>query len=416
MADVDASAAARIAGSSDGRMVMAQSPACPGADDSRSTAPKSGQRTIHRLLCAGLLCGVATTADAGAPFAPVADVPDYVLTMNEHTAYRRQDAPLTVTRHGGWTRVDTTDAALATTTYYARNGEIEISLYRGDSRGIEAALFRRGKDPDWETLIRNTGERRIVLGETCTVWRETYKSLRRTDTIDVSRTSCVTDDGIELSYKLDSEVGLLSEAEATRFERRKVTADEVRPPWETLTLGWWERRDAATSTATAAPDYEAVLRSTPGAAGDLVLTTRRHHPWTYEDEVYGNTRRKLIVANRDSGLYVEYWSPDAGRRESLKISRTRLALASAEPPLPEDKTKPDRILGETCVWSELFPGMMDAGRSDCRTPDGILLKQLMWWRGGQRDLRATHLSRRPLSLGDVMPPAEILDPKYWGLD
>jgi hypothetical protein len=40
----------------------------------------------------------------------------------------------------------------------------------------------------------------------------------------------------------------------------------------------------------------------------------------------------------------------------------------------------------------------------------------MWWRGGGRDLAATHLSRRALSVDDVMPPAEILDPKSWGLD
>jgi hypothetical protein len=402
-------------------MIMAQSPACPGADDIRSAvliSAEGGLRVL--LLSAALFCGLTATASAVAPFAPVAGAPDYVLTLNEHALHRKQDSPITVTHHGGWTRVDTIDSARRPTGYHARNSEIEISVSRDASGDIGYVLFRRGKDRRWETEIRNTGERRILVGETCTVWRETSTRLLMPAPIDtMTRTSCVTDDGIELSYEIDTKVGLLLAAEATRLDRRNVTADEVRPPWEVLTLSWWGGREASTTAAPAAPEYEAVLRPPPGTADadDLVVTTRRHHPWTYEEEVYGDTRRTLIVENRDTGLYVQFRSTDAARYETLEIFRSRPALASVAPPLLEDKTRPaDEILGETCVWFDLIAGAMDAGRSECRTLDGIRLKQLMFWRGGQRNLTATHLSRRPLSVGDVMPPAELLDPETWGAD
>ena len=62
MTDVDASAAARTAGSSDGRMVMAERPACCGSEDSRSAIAKPAARSL--ALCVGLLCA-ALAAGAG---------------------------------------------------------------------------------------------------------------------------------------------------------------------------------------------------------------------------------------------------------------------------------------------------------------------------------------------------------------
>src|SRR5262249_28473377 len=108
MADVDASAAATIAGSNDGRMIMAERPACPGGDDTRSAAPTTAPHARRALtLCAGVICAAvlpAAAASPEAPFAPIANVPDYFITMAE----RRPNTEIThtITHHDTWTRID----------------------------------------------------------------------------------------------------------------------------------------------------------------------------------------------------------------------------------------------------------------------------------------------------------------------
>src|SRR5262249_656207 len=130
MAEVDASAAARIAGSNDGRMIMAESPTCSGTDDSRSAVPKTSERTLRSLaLCAALLCAAVVPAKADdpvAPFAPLASVPDYVVTMVEHD--RNTEITHTITHHGKWTRIDTIAGRLRTTHYFFPDGPTEIKV------------------------------------------------------------------------------------------------------------------------------------------------------------------------------------------------------------------------------------------------------------------------------------------------
>ena len=53
---------------------------------------------------------------------------------------------------------------------------------------------------------------------------------------------------------------------------------------------------------------------------------------------------------------------------------------------PKDRGSSETVLGETCRWFDMMPGMMDAGRHACLTSDGIMLKENLYGRGQQAKL------------------------------
>jgi hypothetical protein len=64
----------------------------------------------------------------------------------------------------------------------------------------------------------------------------------------------------------------------------------------------------------------------------------------------------------------------------------------------------------------MTPDMRDASLTRCRTPEGIVLKEVRRGRGmGIETLLAVRLQRYPLDLTAVLPPSELLMPQSWGL-
>src|ERR1700693_6161985 len=126
----------------------------------------------------GLLCAAITPAPAeqlSAPFAPLPNVPDYVVTMAGNSGYgATPNYVRTVMHHGAWTRAENKSASQHTIGYFLPARSIEIDLYRSADVGDEigAAHFSRGDDRSklWDYASRNTGERQTLLGEACTVW------------------------------------------------------------------------------------------------------------------------------------------------------------------------------------------------------------------------------------------------------
>jgi len=343
--------------------------------------------------------------------------------MVERAPFHAGTTERTVMRHGAWTRVDNADGPRRATTYYAADGGVEIGVYRNDTGVIDTVSFRRGSDAGWDIEARNTGERATVLGESCALWHQTFKPGRVVDVANMTRVSCVTDDGIELSYRIEGSFGVLSSVEATRIARRPVATDEVRPPREVLDVAWWDGREVAAAAASAGPmpDFEVVMQAVSeigaGSADRLTRTTRRHFPWTLVEETAGETRRKLVVTNAATGLSIEFAREAKGGSERLLIAKYPPSLSPLVPSVP--RTGADRhadVLGEGCDWFDTSPAIMDAGRGECRTPDGLVLMEDAWSRGGYRHLIAVRVSREPVEAGAVLPPAGVLDPKIWGLD
>jgi hypothetical protein len=375
---------------------------------------------LPRLLVAvAIVCLAAGRAIADAPFAPQASQPDYVVTMVVNSFGKESDRR-TVTHHGGWTRIDLTK----TTEYFSTNGIANIRIY-GDGR---SRSFERGRaQPSYlDNKPRNTGERQTHLGESCTVW-DVWRTKRERDGSDSSHLSCVTDDGIELWQKyVSGGNGVVASAEATRVERRPVRPDEVQPPRTLLALDWWDQSQPALA-AQAIPDHETVMELSDEStkAVKSIRTTRRLGPWEFLDETVG-TRRSLKIMHDSHRMWLNYADDEFyGLPKQLAIVRTTpapadrptLTPAQATAMQPKDLDRAEMVLGETCRWFDMMPGMADGGRWACLTNDGIVLKDEIAGRGTRRlSWTAIRLTRRPVSLDEIKPPAELLEPRLWGID
>jgi hypothetical protein len=168
------------------------------------------------FLSPAISCAVIGSAAADAPFAPVANVPDYVVTMVENPRDPR-DYSRRVSHHGDWTRVDRMAGSNHfSTEYFSANGLAAIHIYSLGSHGASVSFERGGeRSPYADTEPRRTGERQTHLGESCTVW-----DVRRDNggqaSGGFSHMSCITDDGIELWNKSISRNSVFSSAEATQ--------------------------------------------------------------------------------------------------------------------------------------------------------------------------------------------------------
>jgi len=263
-----------------------------------------------------------------------------------------------------------------------------------------------------------------IVGDT--VW-ETARSKADSPARDsFTNLSCFTDDGIELWSRRSGAQGISWSAEAIRIERRPVAAEEVRLPHALLALNWWDRSVSASATAA---DHETIMelsdsRARPDGskpASPTVRTTRRAGPWLIK-EVIAGTQRRIEIFHDSIRMRLTY---ERGRRdveEELTIARPDPDPTKPEPASPINTFQPvpgdryDTVLGERCRWFDMTPGMQDASTSACFTDDGIMLKEDHRSRIYRGTWTATRFIRRPVAIDEVKPPAELLQPRTWGLD
>jgi hypothetical protein len=367
-----------------------------------------------------MLCAATVSATADAPFALNTDTPDYVVTRVERIGAKQTSS--TVTHHGDWTRVDTIQGVYRTTDYFLGNVSLQIS---GPGNGFDDRMYvglkLHPQEIGWDTEPSNTGKRETFLGESCTVWSAGHAKLSYLGS-QLEKLSCLTDDGIELWSRFVGKYGVTLSSEATSIERRPVTVDEVRPPQNLLALGWWDNEEAKASLFH--PDFEAVLEvrngmpTLAGVGGPITRTIRRHYPWTYIEDKDGGILRRLAITHAYRRMELSFVGP-GGRGDaesSLMIWRRPSAEQSVSGIKPKDMGHSETILGEECRWFDLMPGIADAGSAECRTNDGIPLKQSTWSRGGGTVATAISLARRPLALDDVRPPKDMLSLDRWTQD
>ena len=364
---------------------------------------------MRRLFCISTLLCIFVAA-AAADVLP--NPPDHVATMVEHLG--RGDHALTVTHHGEWTRVDRNDGQRLTTEYVGHGGATQVYVYPDGTDYFQAVFTIPGTDygPLWDTSVRKTDEHGTVLGEPCTVWNVRRDSRPGRGRKGLEKLSCISEDGIELSYQWIGSLGSLSSTHATHVERRPVDPNDVRPPRALLTLDWWDQVGSAPATTPPTPDYETVMGPEGQVADglELVRTTRHHYPWTYVEESKGGVRLNLTISHELNWTGIVFY--DDGKQKQLAITKSRRPSPQQN---PKDLNEEEVVLGESCRWFDLTQAM-DAGVDECRTNDHIALKHRRWVFGSSRTLTAGHFLRRPVGLNEVRPPAAILDPSFWGLE
>jgi hypothetical protein len=368
-----------------------------------------------RLLLPAIFCLAATAAAAEGPFTPPGvKPPDYAMTMATGGSFYKPGGRVVV-HHGEWTRVATI-ADSPNATYYHDGGRISVI-------GSSLVVLR---GPQLEDLIefapRNTGERQTHLGESCTVWEvsRTKPSGIPGDS-GIIYLSCVTDDGIELSQKLLTSHDVILSAEATQIERRPVSPEDVRPPDSAFALDWPDR-DTLPPIPPEKPDHEVVMEEAipPGKVGTTIRIVRRHGPWQFTDETAGKLRTTRVKSDYGR-TWFEYASDESGAPKRLIINRytpTPAEQAQVRAVLPQPKREDwtDTVLGETCHWFDMTPGMRDGGTSSCLTEDGIPLKERHFSRSSHREWTAIRVARRPIAIDEIKLAAELLSPQLWGVE
>jgi len=360
-----------------------------------------------------LVANAGEAAFAYTPFEPLADSPDYVVTMVETDAPgKKKDR---VVRHRGeWTRVDAAWEGRSSIQYFKQGEAVTLTINHGkegEYSGFSVFLSPE-RSPYWDRAAIKTGERQTFLGEACTVW-DVARS--RTSQNELTRTSCVTDDGIELWYKVATATYVYTLGEATRVERRPVLAAETLPPRDALRLDQWF--DNAAVPAKTPPDFEAVLERTDGGPNST-RTIRQRGGWTSVAVHEGTELRTLDVTHAFGSFRFRFDAATSNAPARLNVMTFRSPPASG-PPLPSFEPKgmgkTETVLGEQCRWYDMMPGVADAWRGACRTRDGVTLKEEFSSWGDRRSFVAVRFARRPVALDEIKPPPALLERKTWNL-
>ena len=324
-----------------------------------------------RVLVLGLLVAVLAAARASAhtPFEPLASSPDHVVTMIASDGPAKKER--VVTHHGEWTRVDTAWDGRRATQYVKRDEAVTVRSSEGKAGEYGGFSIILGPErlSDWDHTPIKTNERQTFLGEACTVWEVLRARNPGPARPQLTRTSCVTDDGIELWYKVANPSYVFSRAEATRVERRPVTSAEVQPPRGLFDLDpWFENAALPTKTP---PDFEAVLEQ----AGDAkaTRTIRRRGGWTSIAVNSGTALQTLDISHGFGSFKFRFDAATSTARAQIGTMTLRSPPISG-PPLPsfvpQDMGKTEIVLGEQCRWYNLMPGVSDGYEAACRTRDG----------------------------------------------
>jgi hypothetical protein len=356
----------------------------------------------------------ARAAGYSGAFVP-AHGPDFVATYVAKRGWGPPgDDTETVSRSGGWVRIDRIENQHASTLYVGVSVPVSVSLARDETGGylglqINAAAYDSSPAIKYDSF--RTGAVETVLGERCEVWNIYRVPTAERGASGFARTGCVNADGVELWRRTVGGYGEMSSARALRVERRPVGARAVHPPRDLLDLRAWGVADVAGPRKQ--PDFEVVFGSDFGI-NRRPMIIRRRLPWIYEDTWDARVVR-TVSSRRLDGLTSLAASVDAdGKPKGLSIQRRN--GPNPEPPGNAPATgKSETVLGERCAWVNTTPNTYDYTRLECRTDDGVPLRIRIESRGGSYGYTATRLRRRPLRLAEVLPPAHMLKPGFWGL-
>jgi hypothetical protein len=369
-------------------------------------------RSIALLIAAVVTTFMGMSVDAP-PIAPTASQPDYTAVMVGKFP-GVEDTRRIVLHHGHWTRIETTRNGDRTNEYCSSESGAKVTIR--DKRDITLEAHVESL-PGVDSEARDTGERQTYLGESCTVWN-VWRTRRPAEASNFTHLSCITEDGITLWEKTLHGNDVSSSIEASRIERRPVAAEDVQVPRTLLNLDWWDA-DLPSFSDPSAPDYERIMELSGGQSRSM-RTTRRLGPWQFQDETIGS-RRSISITHDSGEAQLLYESDESGAPRLLSMTRPGYSSITAstahERAETSDLKRSETILGERCRWFDMMHGVYGGGLLACLTRDGIALKEVTSGLGkSEQTWIATHLTRRPIKLDEIKPPAELLDPRRWGID
>lgn len=350
------------------------------------------------------------------PYFASPDVPDYTAEMIEHDTYNDKGGRQRfVQYHNGWTHVEV-ERDDETSIYYGhffKNVVLSADRKDGEIVRFEVRHVEPFQDHYGITEVKETNDVEIIDGEQCR-WRGLVRTANK-DNFGPLWLTCLTDDGIEVGTKtLFFSREVMSETRLVDLRRGPVPEAAVRPPMQLFEANTWlkplPRYDDYTPNA---GDFEAHLVSHKSEVRLL-----RHYPWwlRQRDGEDGSIRITVWNELEDQGL--EYTASKGERRfEAVRSSLNPGPFSKRFDRVTGmvDMRKQDRLLGEDCAWYDRTPNSADGGLRQCLTSDGIPLIDEHWSGWGDGEIfKIMALTRRPVSMEEIQPPRDYLEPAAWG--
>jgi hypothetical protein len=233
------------------------------------------------------------------------------------------------------------------------------------------------------------GQRDHLLGERCDVrrWRDAAAD-------GPTWENCQTRDGIELWSRVFYRDG--SEMESTRAVRiTRSHVPDASPPANMLQWQAWAPPEGS------GPNDEVVMdggRTQDGRLIQMIVRRRAALTWTSRSAYWG---QQLEISG--GGMSLRY--SDNAISTGLSLSRgVPAGRLFAE---PASTGRQETVLGRTCVWFDMMPGVADAGRLECHTEDGMLLKYETTGLGLTSSFSATQVRIGGVTGEQMRPPEAI---------
>lgn len=327
------------------------------------------------------------------PFAAAASA-DYVATYDDND-YAGRVRPVVITRHGAWLREDRRADNATGTIYSNLRSHTSISVSQSADGGRYLNVWRHGPPSYDHYSVEGTAERDRVVGERCTVLR-----VVRAD--GPGERGCRTRDGVDAWWRVYYRDGQLMQSRTLRWlVRRRVAEAEVWPAPNLFLWSSWATPESA------GPNDEVLLCGDAMGGEPATLVIRRRGGGVFRDE--RSARSRTIQFDNGATVFLYSWQSSGETDLTLqrRAGQPQQALQAV------DLHRREQVLGETCFWFDTRPGVQDAGASECRTRDGIVLKIVRTSRGGGATFVATHVQRGGVSAAAMTPPANLLN---WPLD
>jgi hypothetical protein len=294
------------------------------------------------------------------------------------------------TRNGDWLREERSGGAGTVVTYSNLRTRIYIAI-SGEAQGLSNLQARViGSTPrggSYEGVA--TGEHEQILGERCDAWR--WQDRVNDGPVYVV---CETRDGVELARRVLYHDGLpIYSMRALSITRSHVP--DASPPEDMLHWRAWAPAEGS------GPNDEVVMdggRTPDGRVIQMIVRRRAGVTWTSRSAFWGQQ-----VEMSGGGMSLRY--NDNAISTDLFLSRG--ARASRLFPEPASTGRRETVLGRTCVWFDILPGVSDAGQLQCRTEDGLVLKDEVTGRGLTSSFTATQVWIGGVTAEQVQPPEAI---------
>ncbi len=333
--------------------------------------------------------------------------PDYVAVMQALDKDGRPvDPTVTIIHHDGMFLSETLRGGRTSIGFGPDEARPVLRWSRqadGEITYLELLLRARKPDIAKADAPQPLAEVSSIAGEGCT-WSETVSRPPSPGTFISREQNCATKDGIVIETRLLTPNDVpIYHTRLVSLQRRDVAPAEVLPPLEILTPEYWLRPTRSSNADPSQPDFDITLES-PGGATIRLL---RHYPWHYREQRHGDGSVSIKIWNKREDRGVSYQQADGYRR----LTAARPA-DDGSPSLKVDEAtgrtsldKSETILGETCQWFDLMPGVQDAGNRQCLTPDGLPLKLDTSGMNLAFPYTATSFRRRPVDLSEMRLPA-----------